>query len=60
MKMSQGNSQCNYLKQAKFFFFYKIREQGGRTGLAWGVGSGRWVDMNKGYTRENIVKILCI
>jgi hypothetical protein len=33
-EMSQGNSLCSYLKQAKmsFFsvFFYKIREQNGR------------------------------
>jgi hypothetical protein len=33
MEMSQGNSLCSYLKQAKMcflflsFFFYKIREQ---------------------------------
>jgi hypothetical protein len=49
MEISQGNSLCSYLylKQAKmsffnflFFFFclflYKIREQKGRRGLAWG------------------------
>jgi hypothetical protein len=44
MEVSQGNSLCSYLKQANmlFFFFYKIRDQEGRTGLIWVVGtSGR-------------------
>jgi hypothetical protein len=37
MEMSQGNSLCSYLKQTKMsiFFFYKIREQEGRTGPVW-------------------------
>jgi hypothetical protein len=41
MEMSQGNSLCSYLKSTKlsFFFFYKIVEQEGRTGLVWGVGT---------------------
>jgi hypothetical protein len=45
MEISQGNSLCSYLylKQAKmsfifYFFFYKIRQQEGRTGPAQGVG----------------------
>jgi hypothetical protein len=42
MEMSQGNALCNYLKQTKMsvFFFYKIREQEGRTGPVWGGGVG--------------------
>jgi hypothetical protein len=42
--MSQRNSLGSYLKQTKisYFFFYKIREQEGRTGPVWEVGtSGR-------------------
>jgi hypothetical protein len=38
IEMSQGNSLYNILKQTKnviFFFFYKISEQGGRTGPVW-------------------------
>jgi hypothetical protein len=46
---TQGNSLCRYLflklaRRSCFpfyllcFFFYKIREQEGRTGSAWGVG----------------------
>jgi hypothetical protein len=39
MEMSQGNSLYSYLQQTKmsFFFFYKIREQEGRRGPAWGL-----------------------
>jgi hypothetical protein len=39
MEMSLENSLYSYLKQTKisFFFFYKIREQKGRTGLVWGL-----------------------
>jgi hypothetical protein len=62
MEMSQGNSLCNYLKQTKmsFFFFYKIGEQEGRTGPAWGVGtSGRREEVGKGCGRVNMVQILC-
>jgi hypothetical protein len=49
MEVTQGNSLCSYLKQAKMSFlfslFYKIREQEGETGSAWGrtviaVGGG--------------------
>jgi hypothetical protein len=45
IEISQGNSLCSYLylKKAKMsffsFFFYKIREQGGRTGP---VGGYQW------------------
>jgi hypothetical protein len=67
MEISQGNSLCSYLylKQAKIsclsfylLFFYKIREQEGRTSLAQGkglalVGVGRcW---GKGLRRVNVV-----
>jgi hypothetical protein len=39
MEMPQGNFLCSYLKQAKMsFFFYKIREQEGRTSPAQGGG----------------------
>jgi hypothetical protein len=43
IEMSQGNSLCSYLKQAKmsFYFFYKIGEQEGSPGggvLGKGVG----------------------
>jgi hypothetical protein len=37
--MSQGNSLYSYFKQTKMsflFFFYKIREQEGRTSPVWG------------------------
>jgi hypothetical protein len=38
--MSQGNSLCSYLKQAKmWFFFYIIFEQKSRTDHAWEVGT---------------------
>jgi hypothetical protein len=66
MELSQGNSLCSYfyLKQAKmsFFFFYKIREQEGRAGPAWGEqcwyrGRGRGV--GKGDRRVNMAQILC-
>jgi hypothetical protein len=42
MEMSQGHSLCSSLKQIKmlFFFIYKIGEQDGGTGLAWGVRVG--------------------
>jgi hypothetical protein len=49
MKVSQGNSLCSYLKQAKmsFFSFQKIREQEGGSGPAFGIGTSgrgrRWV-----------------
>jgi hypothetical protein len=40
MELPQGNSLCSYLRHQKYEFFlpflYKIREQGGRTGPAWG------------------------
>jgi hypothetical protein len=46
-----------------FFFFYEIREQEGRTGLAWGevsVGtSGKEEDVKKRCGRVNMVQILC-
>jgi hypothetical protein len=40
MEMSQGNYLHRYLKQKYHFFpfFYKIREQEGRKGPAWGGG----------------------
>jgi hypothetical protein len=48
LERSEGYSLCSCLKQAKMSFlfslFCKIREQEGRTGLAWGltpVGAGR-------------------
>jgi hypothetical protein len=40
METSQGNSLYSYLKQTKmsfFLFFYKIKEQEGRTGTVWGL-----------------------
>jgi hypothetical protein len=51
MELSKENSMCSYLylKQTKmscfsfclfFFYFYKIREQEGRTGLVERVGVG--------------------
>jgi hypothetical protein len=45
MEMSQGNSLCSELNKQKFtiFFFYKIREQEGKTGPVKGlvpVGGG--------------------
>jgi hypothetical protein len=59
MKMPQQNSLCSYLylKEAKVsffsFFFYKIREQEGRTGPVGGggfvpVGRGRWLENELG------------
>jgi hypothetical protein len=52
METSQGNSLCSYLKQTKMsiFFFYKIREQEGRTGPVGGQVSE--------CRRVNIVQIL--
>jgi hypothetical protein len=43
MEMSHRNPLYSYLKQTKmsFFLFYKIREQEGRTGPVWGVGTSR-------------------
>jgi hypothetical protein len=51
MEMSQENSLCNYLKQTKMSFsFYKIGEQGSRTGPVWSggqltpiAGGRRWI-----------------
>jgi hypothetical protein len=41
-------------------FFYKIREQEGKTGSVWGVGTReREEDVGKGYRRVNMVQILC-
>jgi hypothetical protein len=49
MEMSQGNSLCRYLKQAKksflfvfSFFFYKIGEQEGGTGPVDGGWRYHW------------------
>jgi hypothetical protein len=44
MEVPQGNSLCSYFKQTKmsFIFFYKIREQDGRTFPALGVGWYQW------------------
>jgi hypothetical protein len=40
MGMSQGNSLYSYLKQTKTdTVFYKIKEQVGRTGPVYGVGT---------------------
>jgi hypothetical protein len=39
MEMPQGSSPCSYLKQKcnyLLIFLYKIREQEGKTGPAWG------------------------
>jgi hypothetical protein len=42
------------------FFFYKIGEQAGRTGLIWGVGiNGRGQEVGTGCRRVNMVQILC-
>jgi hypothetical protein len=52
----------NYLKETKLsfffslFFFYKNREQEGRTGSFSGDGvSGKGEDMRKGYRRVNMM-----
>jgi hypothetical protein len=45
MEVPQGNFLCRYLKQTKFFFLYKIREQEIRQVLP-GLGTSgrkRWV-----------------
>jgi hypothetical protein len=63
-EMSQGNSLCSCLKQAKMSFFFsptKSREQEGRTGLpcgSWGdwVGTGGREEVaGKGCGRVNRV-----
>jgi hypothetical protein len=44
------------------FFFYKIGEQEGKTGPAWGEGGWyQWEeeDVGKGCKRVNMVQILC-
>jgi hypothetical protein len=42
------------------FFFYKVREQEGRTSSVWVAGaSGRREDVGKGCRRVNMVQILC-
>jgi hypothetical protein len=49
--MSQENSLYSYLKRTKmsFFYFYKIKEQEGRTGPVWGTGiNGREWRYGKG------------
>jgi hypothetical protein len=61
MEISQGNSLCTILNQQKchFYFFYKIKEQKGRTGLIRGVGtSGKGEEEGKGCWRVNIMQIL--
>jgi hypothetical protein len=61
MKISQGNSRYNHLKQTKVLFdFYKSQEQVGRTGHPWGVGtSGKEEDVEIGCRWVNMVEILC-
>jgi hypothetical protein len=68
MEMSQGNSLCSYLKQAKmssfFSLFYKIEGLVGRTGPAWGgLGEGgtsrKGEEVGKVCRSMNVVKILC-
>jgi hypothetical protein len=40
--------------------FFKIREQEGRTGPAWGIGtSGQGEEVGKGFGRVNMVQTLC-
>jgi hypothetical protein len=64
LKVSQGNSLGNYVKQAKkCHFLCKIRQQEGRTGPA---GVGVWgFDMHERGKREemcksvNMMQILC-
>jgi hypothetical protein len=48
-------------KNVLFFFIYKIREQEGGTGLAWGQGWYQWKGEGegKGWKRVNMVQILC-
>jgi hypothetical protein len=76
MERTQGNSLCShlYLKLAKmpcfsfsllYFFFYKIKEQEGRTGCAQGSGRvggvgkmGGKVGRERG-RRMNIAPIMC-
>jgi hypothetical protein len=61
MEMSQGNSLYSYLKQKCHFLKNEIGEQEGRIGPVWGIGiSGRGEDVEKGYRRVNICKILCM
>jgi hypothetical protein len=57
MEMLQRNSLCTYVKQKCHFFVYKIGEQEGGIGPAWGgVGnSGRGEEVGKGH---RMVKIL--
>jgi hypothetical protein len=59
MEMLQGN-QCIAIlnKQKCHFFFYKNRDQEGRTGPAWGGGtSGKGEDVGRGCRRVNMVQI---
>jgi hypothetical protein len=53
MEMSQRNSLYSYKNVT---FFYKIREEEGRTGLAWGIGTNeRGEDVGGGCRRVNMV-----
>jgi hypothetical protein len=60
LEMLQGNSLSSYLKQTKmsFLFFYKIREQEGRTGPTLGCWY-QWEgeEVKKGCGRVDIVQI---
>jgi hypothetical protein len=63
MEMSQGNSLCSYLKQAKlsvfFFPFTKSENRREEQVLPGGIGtSEREKEMGKGCGRVNIVQIL--
>jgi hypothetical protein len=61
MEISKGNSLYSYLKKHKcHFFFYKIREQEGRTNSVW----KDWYQWERGGYRErawgvNVRQILC-
>jgi hypothetical protein len=61
MEVSQGNSLCSYLKQAKmsflFPFLYKLGEQEGKTSPAWGEvdTSGRGMRWGKDEYGTNTV-----
>jgi hypothetical protein len=63
IEMSQGNSLYSYLKETKmsfFFSFTKLQNRRAEQALSWGwYQCGRVEDVGKGFTRVNMVQILC-
>jgi hypothetical protein len=61
MEMSEGNSLCSYLKQAKMSFCFLIQNQrtGGRNRSCWELVPAGAGECRERCRRVNMVQILC-